>query len=198
MSLRAMLVLVAFVAVALASLAYANDVWVSIVSGILVIVVTAALIIAIVDRGFRQAFAIGFVLASLVYALALATGITTGQFGDAHFKNIEMDQWEGRLPTTGALRLLHSGLSRSGYFDANGKRLPNFNPQIAAGWAGGGGGMAPGFAGPSYVEIPPREKFMPIGHCWWAMLLGYAGGLFALYVHRRRLRSEEKLPADIS
>jgi peptidoglycan hydrolase-like protein with peptidoglycan-binding domain len=44
----------------------------------------------------------------------------------------------------------------------------------------------------TFREIPPREIFMPIGHCWWAILLGFVGGHFAQYVYWRRTRDGSK------
>lgn len=35
-------------------------------------------------------------------------------------------------------------------------------------------------------SVPLLENFLPIGHCWWALLLGYIGGLFTTYVFQRR------------
>ncbi|MEX0586773.1 MAG: hypothetical protein WD176_09020, partial [Pirellulales bacterium] len=64
-----------------------------------------------------------------------------------------------------------------------GKEVPNYT--------GGGGGLT---SSVGYSEFPPREKFMPIGHCWWSLLLGYLGGLFAVYVHQRRMREQGNVP----
>jgi hypothetical protein len=198
MSLRGMLILVALFAIAITSLVYANDFWVSIVTGIVMLIFTAALIVAFVDRGFRQAFAIGFVLTVCAYAVLVLSGINSPGVGNSQLRNAELDPWEGRLPTTRVLRVIHGVVERGGYFDpATGMPVPNYKPNTTSGGMGGfgGGGM---FGGPTYREIPPREKFMPIGHCWWTLLLGSIGGLFAMHLYRRRMHNEEKLPADVS
>jgi hypothetical protein len=33
---------------------------------------------------------------------------------------------------------------------------------------------------------------MPTGHCWWALILGYAGGQFGRFVYARRVREGER------
>ncbi len=206
MSLREILVLVAMVALAISSLKYAEDTWLALVAGVTMIAFFVVLIVAVVDRGPRQAFAIGFALTMFAYGLILMTGQRTiGSGGSVSSKNIEFHQWEGRLPTTHVLRYIHLGVNSSGYFDnTTGKELPDYDPAKDPNREGGFGGrrvQTPGggwFPAISYREIPPREKFMPIGHCWWAMILGYAGGHFARFVYWRRLRSERKLPAETS
>jgi hypothetical protein len=39
-------------------------------------------------------------------------------------------------------------------------------------------------------QIPDHEHFMALGHCLWALLLGYAGGHFARWVYLRRRREQ--------
>jgi len=199
LSLREMLVLVAMVALAIGSLKYANDTWLALVAGVTMITFFVVLIMAVVDRGLQQAFAIGFALTMIAYGLILMTGQTTsGSSGNVRSRNIEFDQYGGRLPTTRLLGYVHAAVQTSGYFDnVTGKALPNYDPakNPTRGGGGGGGGFGPVV---SYREIPPREKFMPIGHCWWAMILGYAGGHFARFVYGRRLPEEQKLTARMS
>jgi predicted PurR-regulated permease PerM len=204
MSLRGMLLLVALFAMAVVSLVYANDFWVSVITGILMVAFIAALIVAFVDRGFPQAFAIGFVLAVFAYAFALLSGFSSLSSGNvaSNVRNVEFTH-EGRLPTTRSLRFLHQAVTRHTYTDSWGKPLPNFDPAKAsktAAMGGGGGGFFPGLGSNRYIihESPSRETFMPIGHSWWALLIGSLGGAFAVYVYRRRLRNEEKLPGDVS
>jgi Zn-dependent protease with chaperone function len=190
-SLRGMLILVAFFAIAIVSLVYANDFWVSVVTGILMVAFLGALIVAFVDRGFSQAFAIGFVLAILTYGIALFSERST------RGGNVVSND---RLPATRTLNWLYRRVERGGYVDASGKPLPNYNPANDPRAFPGGGGFvgAGGFNPVYYRQLPDDAKFRAVGHCWWALLLGYGGGMFAMYVHRRRMRNEEKLPADIS
>jgi hypothetical protein len=197
LSLREMLALVALVALAIASLKYANDVWVAIVAAVVMIALFSALIVAVMDRGPRQAFAMGAALTMVAYGMVLSTGHRTRE---GYSRNIEFDQWEGRLPTTRLLRYVYKVVDNGYYFDQRtGKVIPNYDPNTPRpndpGFIGGGFAFGPVA---SRMEIPPREKFMPVGHCWWALILGYAGGQFARFVYWRRLRDEQKLPAETS
>jgi len=199
MSLRELLIGVALLAIAIVSLKYASDTGLVIVAAITMLVFFVALIVAVVDRGTRQAFAIGFALIMAAYGLVLMTGQRISGFsGNITSKNIEFDQWEGRLPTTRLLRYVHASIDKSQYVDAKtGKEIAHFSPPWAVTPQTRAGGT---FGGKtfSFIEIPSRDVFMPIGHCWWALILGYAGSHFAKYVYWRRLRDEQKLPADTS
>jgi hypothetical protein len=256
LSLRELLVLMALFAVLLPSLKYASDSWLALVAAITMAAFVLAMIVAIVDRGPRQAFAIGFALTMAAYGL-IVTNLPTQEF----------DQWEGRLPTTRVLRYVHSAVERSEWTQAvpvlqrgavepmvevlqrmlNIRLKPSPNLELDADFgpltdravklfqtqngldATGvvdtdtwkalglvfdaqsrriiiparalngrtvvslrGGGLAVGGTG-SFREIPPREIFMPIGHCWWAVLLGYAGGFVARFVYWRRMQDEQSL-----
>ena len=193
LSLREMIALMALVALAIASLTFANEAFLALVAGVTMLALVAALIIAVVDRGPRQAFAIGVALTMIAYGLILTTGqSTSGSGGSVRSKNIEFDQFAGRLPTTRLLRYLHTAVQRSEWIDPfTRKVIPNYDPNnptilpsVLAG--SGAGGRATAGGGASLREIPPRSIFMPIGHCWWALLLGYAGGLFGQFVYARR------------
>lgn len=189
LSLREMLLLVALAALAIASLKYADEAWLAIVAAVTMLALIASLIIAAVDRGPAQAFAIGVALTMIAYGLILTTGqSTSGSGGSVRSRNIEFDQFAGRLPTTRLLRYVHAAVQRSEWVDPfTQKVIPNYdpkNPVIPGAGAVAGRGAAGRAA--SLREIPPRGIFMPIGHCWWALLLGYAGGLFARFVYHRR------------
>jgi hypothetical protein len=106
------------------------------------------------------------------------------------------------------LRYLHVAVDRSGYYDpASGKSLPGYDPAtdpkksiVVSGGGGFGGaftssGMVGGITGytsPTVIfrQLPPQESFTLIGHAWWALLLGFAGGQFALWVYTRRTRPD--------
>jgi hypothetical protein len=130
-SLRELLVFVALFALAVASLKYANDAWLAIVAGVTMLAFSIAIITAAVDRGSRQAHAIGFALTFLAYCAAVLTGMTTasGLGNETAIKNIEFDQWDGRLPTTRLLRYIHWAMNATGYYDAaTDKLIPDFDP----------------------------------------------------------------------
>jgi hypothetical protein len=138
LSLRGLLLLVALVALAIASLTYANDFWVAVVSGITMIAFFVALIVAVVDRGRRQGFAIGFVLTLIAYGLVLTSCRTP-----------EFDQWDGRLPTTRLLRYVHRAVNRGGWLDPKTGQIISRDPDNmpAAALPNGGGPSVPPLAG---------------------------------------------------
>jgi hypothetical protein len=193
LSLREVLVLVALVALAIASLKFSNETFLALVAAVTMSALIAALIIAVVDRGPRQAFAIGVALTMIAYGLILVTGQrTSGNSGNVYSRNIEFDHMAGRLPTTRLLRYVHKAVQRSEWIDPNTKKvIPNYDPNNPGIPRMGGGGFFPG-GGAWHREIPPREIFMPIGHCWWALILGYCGGLFGQFVYARRMREGER------
>jgi hypothetical protein len=65
-----------------------------------------------------------------------------------------------------------------------GKEIPGYVPSESP-----TGGIVVG-TGVGRREVPPRGIFMPIGHCWWGLLLGYLGGIFAAFVFSRRMREQ--------
>lgn len=172
--------LVALAAFALASLKYASELWLALVTGVTMFAFCAALIVAAVDRGQRQAFALGFALTMIAYGVALMTGDRTVGFGgNMNSRNIEFDQWEGHLPTTRLLRYVHMAVNENTTSIVS-TTYPGFPPITRT------------------MERPPREIFMPIGHCWWALLLGCAGARFAQYIYGRRIREQQLLAAESS
>jgi hypothetical protein len=182
-----MLMIVALIALAMGSLRYANESLQTLVLGFTVVVVFAAAIVAVVDRGIKQAFAIGFTL-------------TVGGYGWLLMgRAAEFDQYLGRWPTTRLLKFLHDTMDRSEWFDTStGNVIKNFNPQHPSVPILGGGGSIDVGPTASWREVPPREAFMPIGHCWSALLLGFIAGHFARYVFLRRMTEQRKQAADFS
>src|SRR5688500_4232424 len=73
-SLRQLLVLVATVAVAIVSLCYANAGWEAAVYCLTLVVFFAIVIVAFIDRGSRQAFAIGMAIVMAGYTGAQTYG----------------------------------------------------------------------------------------------------------------------------
>jgi hypothetical protein len=175
LSLRSLLVAVALVALAIVSLRFASDAWWTLIMSILELMLFAAVILAILDRGERQAFAIGFVVAMTCYGLVFQIIPTERPFGSHGHPELNPDI--GRLPTSRLLRPIYYSIAYIGLVDVTtGKPLANSNPQM-------GGGASGNY---SMGELPSREIFMTIGHAWWAILLGVCGGLFARWVYRRR------------
>lgn len=184
LSLREMLVLMALVAFAIGSLKYASELWLAIVLAVTMMIFFGTVILAAVDRGHRQAFAIGVALTMVAYGLMLMTGRWWAPgfartLDGTNMTNIEFDQWSGRLPSSVLLRYVRNALDASFEQTPAGKQVP-VKPSA----------LAIGLSQNAFVEMPPREFFMPIGHCWWALLLGCVGGYFGRYVYWRRVREE--------
>jgi hypothetical protein len=161
LSLRELFLVVAFLAAAIVSLCYASTVW-QIVLGLLVLVVfIGALVGAIVDRGRRQVFAIGMVAAMAVYQAALMHA----DMG----RNTNTEFISGRasvgLPTTRLLRSLYTVVVHP---------TPEFGEGNLSGTVVG------------TIDRPVGSAFMSVGHCWWALLWGFASGHFARFLYLRR------------
>jgi uncharacterized membrane protein YgcG len=190
-SLRELLTLVAIVAVGCVALKYANEYWVAVISFIMILAVMAAAIIALVDRGPRQASAIGCLSALAIYAALL------------YACKPELDPYDGTLPTTRLMRPLFEAMSTNWYFDlanrkeVNQSQLPSGATIHYGGGGGGGifgGGVAPPTTGFSNIgEKPSREHFMPIAHYLWALIFGYVAARFARWVYARRVREQQEL-----
>jgi hypothetical protein len=189
-SLRELLLLFTALFTACAALRYANVYWLVIVTLITLVGFIATAVIALIDRGPRQALAIGFVMAVGIYMTLIfcmrVTGYTSA--GSVRTDNAELDPEEGSFPTTLALRPLFVSIQERWYIDPSGTPIPRSQlpPAVIASPNNGGG----------YVydqERPNRQHFMLIGHCLWALLFGYAAAKFARWVYGRRLRESPSL-----
>jgi hypothetical protein len=172
-SLRELLLLVALAALALASIRYASTPWRTVVYTIAMAVFMSAAVVAVIDRGPRQAFAIGMVLTMVIYATLVRNGVA-GERGE----NRELDPRRGRLPTTRAARYIYRSTTSERWFDDQGNELTDFDPT----------NPPPGVRRVTRRgnTSPSRELFMQVVHCWWALFLGFLGGLFARFVYVRR------------
>jgi hypothetical protein len=198
-SLRELLILVALAGLACVSLKFANDwFWIGLSTAAMLLFM-AALIAAFIDRGSRQAFAIGFVLCAGMYAAAVA--LASAENGR------EFDPYSGALPTTKLMRWPFEKLVFVEFYAANmygqpvdAKRFRSHDEATAyratlavPNTPGGAGGV--GFSGVSGTETPRREDFLGVAHIWWGLLLGYCGGRFAKLVYVRR---EQRLSDQVS
>jgi hypothetical protein len=184
-SLRECLALVAAVAVSCAALKYANGYWLSALSIVLFLTVMAAAIIALVDRGSRQATAMGFLTGVLMYAVLVQT-------------QDRVSQAYGTLPTTDLTWRIYAAMSTSWYEEqSTGKRveeLPTGAIIVGRNGMGGGmGGVIGGLPQKAYVQwqLPDPEYFTRIAHAFWALAFGYFAAKFARWVYARRLREQE-------
>jgi hypothetical protein len=173
-SLREILLLIAMIALAIVSMKYASTAWRTSVYTITMAIFMGAAVIAVIDRGSRQAYAIGMFLIMVIYGAL----IVNGAVGRTQGGNREMNPESGRLPTTRMVEYLFPITESVQWFDRRTNQLlPNFDPANAR----------PGAA--VYVRTtstPEPANLMPIAHCWWALLLGYIGGRFARVVYLRR------------
>ncbi|MEM8864736.1 MAG: hypothetical protein AAGF31_04240 [Planctomycetota bacterium] len=188
-SLREMLLVVTIASLAVPALYFANP-WVeALVAGATAVLLAGAAIRSLVCRGIRQAAAVGFVVPALLYGVALATSATHSELGGVSYR--EMDPYNGRLLTTKSMRYPYEWTTsqRSYYIDSGGKRTKSqpddYDPYNAGGGGLGFGGIGGG-GGPRFVGLPDRDDFMPIAHCLWTLLFGYAGMKYASWVYARR------------
>jgi hypothetical protein len=170
---------VALFALALVSLCYASAWWESIVLFLGILNFFALLIIALVDRRSRQAFAIGMavVMAGYTGAKWLDPGIKFRHFG---------------LPTNVLLMQCHAAVARDAFFDdQTGEQLVGFTPPANA--------RANRSNNPGFYQgtLPHIEHFMLVGHVWFAILFGFFGGLFAQYIYWRRLKKPQSANLNI-
>jgi hypothetical protein len=188
LSLRSLLIFMALVALAIVSLRFSSVGWRTVVIGVALVSLWMALIVAVVDRGPRQAFAAGFMVSMAAYAISLFSIPTISQQRD---HNPEFNPAIGRLPTTRLLSPLYEAIAETRWVDLRtGQEAIGYDPRTQ--------GAAPGSQWITAAQLPQREVFMTIGHVWWAMLLGLCGGWFAQWVYLRRMREKGPLAAGRS
>ena len=184
-SLRALLVGIAFICVVLTALTYANTVWWLVVSSAAILLLMALAVVALVDRGPRRAFAVGFIACVAVYALLLrAQGIE--KFGSLT---------QPILPTTIQLNWMYPFFIEEQFSDpASGRLVAYEPPPFAFRWGNRDGVFAFDEHGRRLRVTtvgPDRFLFVSIGHVFWAMILGLVGGRFALFVCAKGTRRRE-------
>jgi hypothetical protein len=186
LSLREFLLLFTAAVVGCAALMYANWGWLAFIGLLTIAAFSSLFVVALVDRGACQAFAIGFIACAGVYfGLVYGMRATHGNSGWVKTSNAEMDPHEGWLPTTMALRPLFDLIADVWYIDPAGARVLGRQVSDSVIYTPSGA-LAPGYKWGG--EIPEREPFMRIGHCLWGLLFGYAGGHFARWIYGKRMR----------
>jgi hypothetical protein len=173
MSLRGILGLFVICAVALVSLQFASATWEVLLATVVSLAFAAAVVVALVDQQARQAFAIGFAVLLAVYV-----GLVVSQgFIGTRGPNLELNPDTGKLPTTRLMRPVFATVARIRWIDyRSGKVVLNHDPN----------NPGPDARFISLDERPTRASFMRVAHCWWALALGYLGGLFGRFVYLRR------------
>jgi hypothetical protein len=181
-SLRQLFILVAIAAAALVSLHHASELCQGLVGLFAMGALFTAVVVAIVDRGRRQMFAIAFATVMLGYALLVINGATyvSGQ----NTINGELNGWNGRLPTTVLLRALHSAIARERWVDVVTAKVLD-DAEVARRQT------SPGPLGAPSIETrkhPSLGVLVTTGHYWFALLFAYLGGHFARFVYLRRMK----------
>ncbi len=201
LSIRELLAIVAFIALAFAALLNANSVWVTVLVSLSMLVGAGMLVIACVERGVRQAFALGFVALMSVYLLGvlytasprnanqLMPGPVIGKF-----------TYDNTLPTTYVLAELWLRVQAPYYatVESSGVGVPfeRYDGPIADVGSQGFAGFAnikppkrtpPGGAGYALGIYPLLSTFLTTGHFLFAFFFAYLGGKFAVRVYHRRV-----------
>ncbi|MEZ6072325.1 MAG: hypothetical protein R3C10_19215 [Pirellulales bacterium] len=176
-----MIALVAFFAVAFAALKFANDVWWMIVMGAALVLFMAMAVMAVASLGAQRAFACGVVVCMAIYGSVI--------YLSGHKELVP--QGERGLPTTWLLSTIFTvahaekqpGVSTTEFSGAYADR-----PMVGYGYGDYGGYGDGGYAMPFGESRSwlPGEAFMAIGHVLWTIVLGLAGGVFAVFVYARR------------
>jgi hypothetical protein len=181
-TIRELGLLTAFLAVGCAGLKYANAWWWSALALGTFVLLLAAIITALVGRGPWRAAAIGFSVAVLAYAILLRSVPIQANTNTSP----ELDPYNGTLPTSRLLLPVFKSMVRTKWIDgATGQEVRDYRPPTVTGFGGGGFG---GFGGNPSVYLqgtPQPENFMKVGHLLWALVFGYCGGRFAVWVHQR-------------
>jgi hypothetical protein len=170
-SLRELLILVAAVALAIVSLKTESTFLRGIIELLAMLALGLAVIAAILDRGRRQAIAIG----AAVMMSGYAGLILVHNFAD-----------DDPMPTTSLLISVHGWVAHSGWVDAATREDVAIDGQSLTLHPNG----ANMFNGRpvEWVERPPLTDFLATAQCWLLLLLGYIGGHFARFVYIRRCK----------
>jgi hypothetical protein len=192
-SIRAMLCVVAFIAVACVTLARANAMWASLTFTAALAAISFGLLAAIVRRGAKQAFWMGFALFGWLYIWlahwpsdfsdfgAAATGPTPWRLQNDSSDTLATTQllvyaymeWLPRVREMPAPPVPPAPIP-----GAFGGGLPNTG---FGGFAGGGFPPAP----PTY-DYPALHEFTRVGHSLFTVLLALVGGILAANLYRTR------------
>ena len=197
-SLRQLLVVVVLLAAAWAALKFASPLLAGVVTAVALLVCGVMAVYAFVERGRRQAFAIGFTV--------IAAGFT-------YVQNAYDDGSRyGVMPTEQLLTLLHRQMATKWMYDlSTGERVRRMQPSDASpgsSYDGDSALPAPTFMTPtspiSPVTLPFGNPpgtlaagaypsimdFIAVGNSLWTLLLAYLGGKFAVWVYARRIERE--------
>jgi hypothetical protein len=173
LTIRELMAIVLFAATGLAALSR-GGLFASIVIGAAIIITTAFAIVAFVARAEFRSFALGFLIPVVTYSAAV---LSIGKS--------ELDPYEGMLPTTKLLKPCFELLVNREYVNLmTNQPVPDYDPTANTGLGGGGMGGSP----VGMRETPDRPTFMSLAHVLLAVMFGYIGAKFAVWVDRKQLR----------
>lgn len=188
-SLREFLAIIAFVAVTCGALRFASTLWAATLLSVVIVLTFVAAIGAAVQRRSPQAWAIGALVATVIYGVLWMQDLPVVERYDITGERPVV--YAGYLPTTMAIGQLWRRVKGNYYVEqatgvviephvgwpdvTNGKEIGTAAPP---GWKGG------------YVVIktlPAKNDFYAVGHCLWVIALAYLGGKFANWVYDHRM-----------
>jgi len=167
LTIRELLLITAFLATSCAALKYAGNTWWAALFLASFLAVISAGVIAIAERGRRQAAAAGFVFCFCAYAIAIWS-----------------DAGRDRLPTTLLLRQLYPLFATSKWLDMRTNEVvPDYDPQTPSKYV-------------TIAYEQSEYTFHDIGHLLFALAFGYCGARFASWIYLRRETRERKSATD--
>ena len=139
------------------------------------LIVIGLLIVALIDRTNRQAFAIGFLVPIQSYG-----GIHSSTGRD------ELDPFDDfALPMTRSFQPLYRAFVTSTWIDFNtGQELPDYDPTADPSRHSGGGGMMSPNGMVTTRETPDHATFTLLSHSLIAVLIGFVGARFGVYIRK--------------
>jgi len=189
-SIRQLLVWTALVGLACVSLRNASPTWVAALLGLVLLVLTAAVPLAIFRHERSRAFWIGFALFGWLYVLVLAYGWSLDPVKSDHNPLRPERLITARLTSSGFDRLYASEEPQQG--QSTWIQLP---PQPRFVDTGDGVMVSAGTAdlrlmiagtqrtGPT---VPDYDDFLNVAHAFWTILLAALGGWFTRWIYATR------------
>ena len=141
----------------------------AVVLALVALLAMALMIVALVGRGRRRAFAIGFLVPLLTYA---AVHAFTG--------NDELEPYDkSALPTTQSFQRPYETFRSRTWIDATTQEpIPDYDPTVDPSLHSAGLNSKVG-----YHDSPDRVTFALLAHGLIAVSLAFVGSRFAVYIH---------------
>jgi len=169
---RGLLVFTAFIALTLASMRFGG--WLANVTlSCIALWLSGLLIIALVDRARRRAYAIGFLVPVIVYG---------GIHGSTNRDQLSTHD-TFTLPTTRAFQRYYRSVAVTKWIDREGNETADFDPSSPWEPKPSEGDWKSEAVSMTIRDKPDGPTFMLLGHSLLAITLGFLGSRFALYVY---------------